>query len=167
MKTSLILLSAALLLGYAAPAQTKPATADQQTLARQLNQLLRDPAKPKQDVLIALNGCHVQQIIRDRDADVNLSNPLAVSFASGKSGWAVSTDKGFFELKMDFEWADVTAVSYARSDDDDAKGFYEIQIRRQKKNSNTTSELLLRTTDEAVVKNLVARLEKVRQGCGR
>lgn len=166
MTRSFVLLSTALLLAYSAPAQTKSAT-DQQALARQLNQLMRDPAKPKQDVLITLGGCHVQQIIRDRDADVNMTNPLAMSFASGKSGWAVSTSNGFFELKMDFEWADVTAVSYARSDDDDSKNFYEIQIKRQKKNSNTSSELLLHTTDETVVKSLVARLEKVRQSCGR
>ena len=166
MKKSFLLLSAALLLNYTAPAQTKSAP-DQLALARQLNQLMRDPAKPKQDVLITLTGCHVQQVIRDRDADVNMTNPLAMNFASGKSGWAVSTSNGFFELKMDFEWSDVTAVSYARSDDDDSEGFYEIQIKRQKKNSNTSSELLLHTTNEAVVKNLVARLEKVRLSCGR
>ncbi|WP_022821788.1 hypothetical protein [Hymenobacter norwichensis] len=167
MKKSFVLLSVALLLGYTAPAQTMSAAPKQLALARQLNQLMRDPAKPKQDVLIALNSCHVQQIIRDRDADVNLDNPLAMSFASGKSGWAVSSSNGFFELKMDFEWSDVTAVSYARSDDKDSKALYEIQIKRQKKNSTTNSELQLYTTDEAVVKNLVAQLNKLRQGCNQ
>jgi hypothetical protein len=103
MKRSFILLSAALLLGYMASAQTKPGTSSQVGLARQLNQLMRNPAKPKQDVLIALNGCHVQQTIRDQDAGLNIDNPLAVSYSSGKSGWAVNTSNGFFELKMDFE----------------------------------------------------------------
>jgi PBP1b-binding outer membrane lipoprotein LpoB len=68
---------------------------------------------------------------------------------------------------MDFEWSDVTAVSYAHSDDEDSKALYEIQIKRQKKNSTTSSELQLYTTDEAVVKNLVAQLNKLRQGCSR
>lgn len=167
MKTSFLLLSVALLLGHSAPAQTKSAPPEQLALARQLNQLMRDPAKPKQDVLIAFTGCHVQQIIRDQDANVNLTTPLAVSYSSGKSGWAVSTSNGFFELKMDFEWSDVTAVRYARSAENDPQAFYEIQIRRQKKNSTTSSDLLLYTTDEAVVKNLVARLDKLRQSCSQ
>jgi hypothetical protein len=61
----------------------------------------------------------------------------------------------------------VTAVSYARSDEDDSKAFYEIQIKRQKKNSTISSDLLLYTTDEALVKNLVGRLDKLRQSCSR
>jgi hypothetical protein len=68
---------------------------------------------------------------------------------------------------MNFEWSDVTAVRYARSDDEDSKALYEIQIKRQKKNSTNSSELQLYTNDEAVVKNLVARLNKLRQGCSR
>jgi hypothetical protein len=68
---------------------------------------------------------------------------------------------------MDFEWSDVRAVSYARSDDPDSKALYEIQIKRQKKNSTTSSDLQLYTTDEAVVKNLVAQLNKLRQNCSQ
>jgi hypothetical protein len=162
MKPGLLLL--ALLLGGTARAQTS--AADKQALAKELNQLLRDPGKPQQEVELKLSGCHAEQIIRDRKADVKTKEPINVSYNKGNSGWAVNLANGLFELKMDFEWSEVTAISYAHSDDKEDAKFYDLSIKRQRKGSTTTFDLTLYTTDEAVVKSLVRRLELVRKSCG-
>ena len=152
-----------LLLGSTATAQTASAT-EKQALAKQLNQLLRDPAKPKQEVKLEFNGCHVQQIIRDNDADVQMSQPVNVSVNKGNSDWAVNVGNGRFEMKMGFDWSEVTGLSYAPQTEDGQRT-YELRVKRQSKNSNVTTEMTLYTADEAVVKDLVRRLEKVRLGC--
>lgn len=163
MKTPLLLLGCLLLVGSAS-AQTST-TPDKQALARQLNQLLRDPRKPSQEVKLELSGCHVQQTIRDTDADVRMSRPVNVSVSKGSSDWSVSLENGRFEMKMGFDWRDVTALTYAPDTDDDGRHVYELRVKRQAKNGSTTTAMSLYTTDEAVVKDLVGRLEKVRQGC--
>jgi opacity protein-like surface antigen len=164
MKTSLLLLASLLILVSNTSAQTSPAT-EKQALARQLNQLLRDPRKPSQDVKLELSGCHVQQTIRDTDADVRMSQPVAVSVSKGSSDWSVNLDNGRFELKMGFDWQDVTALTYAPDTDDDGHRSYELRVKRQAKNSSTTTTMTLYTTDEAAVKELVRRLEQLRQSC--
>ena len=148
--------------GNAAQAQSTPA--ETQALAKQLNQLMRNPKKPKQDVTLTLRGCHAEQLIRDRGADVHLTNALALSYGGSNSGWAVKADNGVFELKMNFEWADVTSLTYQPATDDGQKHF-QIKITKHKKNSNISFELPLYTTSEATVKDLVRRLEQVRQSC--
>ncbi len=151
--------------GNAALAQVTPA--ETQALSKQLDQLMRNPKKPKQDATLTLRGCHAEQLIRDRDADVHMSNALALSYGSGSSGWAVRADNGIFELKMAFEWADVTALTYAPATDDDGQKHFEIKITKGKKGDSISFELSLYTASEATVKDLVSRLEKVRQSCGR
>ncbi|MBD2714144.1 hypothetical protein KBK19_03745 [Microvirga sp. STR05] len=163
MKQHVLLLGILLLLGSAATAQTV-AAAEKQALAKQLNQLLRDPAKPKQEVKLELDGCHVQQIIRDNDADVQMSQPVNVSVSKGSSDWAVNVGSGRFEMKMGFEWSEVTGLSYAPQTED-GRHTYELRVKRQSKNSNVTTEMTLYTADEAVVKDVVRRLEKVRLSC--
>lgn len=162
MKTS-VLVAAGLLWAGAASAQTVPA-AERQALATQLNQLLRDPKKPQQEVTVALAGCRFQQTIRDRQADVETSQPIAVSVSKGNSDWSVNVDNGFFEMKMGFEWSQVTELGYRRADD--GPRYFELRVKRRTKNSSLTNEMTLHTTDEAVVKSLVARLERLRRGCG-
>jgi hypothetical protein len=139
--------------------------AERQALVRQLNQLLRDPRQPSQEVKLELSGCHVQHTIRDTDADVHMSQPVAVSVSKGKSDLSVNLADGRFELKMGFDWQDVTALSYAPDTDEAGRHTYELRVQRQAKNSNTTTTMTLYTTDEAVVKDVVRRLDKVRQGC--
>ncbi|SHJ43281.1 hypothetical protein SAMN02745146_3152 [Hymenobacter daecheongensis DSM 21074] len=165
MKNRFFLLMAALiLLGGSARAQV-PA-AETQALAKQLAQLMRNPHKPKQDVYLKLSGCHAEQIIRDRDADVQTSKPLAVSYNSGNSGWAMKMDNGVFEMKLAFDWADVTSLTYTPETDDDGQKHYQIKIKKGKKGSNMSFDLPLYTTSEATVKDVVRRLEKLRQSCG-
>ena len=113
--TTLMLLAA---IGFGNAAQAQVTAAETQALSKQLDQLMRNPKKPKQDVHLVLNGCQAQQIIRDRDADVQMANPLAVSYG-GNSGWAVKVDNGVFEMKMGLNWADVTALTYAPGSDSD------------------------------------------------
>jgi|GEM_PF-2602353 len=153
------------LTGAAPAAQAQVTTAETQALAKQLAQLMRNPRKPKQDVYLKLDGCHAQQVIRDRDADVQAVKPVAMSFNSGSSGWAVKMDNGVFEMKMDFDWADVTALTYA-PDTDDGQKHYQINITKRKKGSNTSFDLPLYTTSEATVKDVMRRLEKLRRSCG-
>ena len=163
-----VLLSA-LVLSAPARAQAQTTAPAAQALAKEINQLMRNAQKPRQEVRLTLSGCHAQQLIRDQDADVHLSQALAMSYSSDKSGWAVKMDNGLFELKMDFEWADVTALRYARAEaDDDEPAHYQITITKHKKGSsgNTTFSLPLYTTNEAVVKDLTRRLEKLRLSCG-
>lgn len=163
MKTSFLLtltLFACSLQGWA-----QATSAETQAVVRQLNQLMRDPKKPKQDVALTLKGCHAEQLIRDRGADVHTSSPLAMSFNNGNSGWAVKMDNGVFEMKMSFDWADVTSLTYEPDTDDDGTKHYQINIKKSKKGNNVNFDLPLYTTDLAVVKDLTARLDKVRRGC--
>jgi hypothetical protein len=147
-----------------AQAQTTPAT-ETQALARQINQLMRNPQKPKQDMKLTLDGCHAEQLIRDRGADVQTSQPLAVSFNRGDSGWAMKMDNGVFEMKMSFEWANVTALTYEPVTDDKGQKHFNIKLNNQKKGSSSSFSLPLFTSDEAVVKDVTARLEKLRKRC--
>ncbi|WP_426060862.1 hypothetical protein [Hymenobacter sp. B1770] len=162
MKTLLLILSGSIC--SVAQAQTTPTT-ETQALARQINQLMRDPQKPKQELTLTLAGCHAEQLIRDRGADVQTSQPLAVSFNRGDSGWAMKMDNGVFEMKMSFEWANVTALTYEPTTNDKGQKHFNIKLNNQKKGSNTSFSLPLFTTNEAVVKDVTARLEKVRQRC--
>ncbi|MCB2406747.1 hypothetical protein [Hymenobacter lucidus] len=167
MKTILLAGVVLSICGAAMPAQAQTSAAEQQALMKQLDQLMQNPQKPKQDVHLALKGCHAEQIIRDRDADVQMSKALAVSYGGSNSGWAVRMDDGFFELKMSFDWAAVTTLSYAPDKgDDDEPPHYQIKIAKRKKGSSTTFELPLYTSNEATVKDVVRRLEKLRQSCG-
>ena len=168
MKT--LLFAGALLgiVGAASPVSAQASATEQQALMKQLDQLMRNPQKPKQELHLALKGCHAEQIIRDRDADVQMPKALAVSYGGSNSGWAMRMDNGFFELKMAFDWADVTTLSYAlaKDDDEDEPRHYEIKITKRKKGSTVNFELPLYTTNEATVKDVVRRLEKIRQSCG-
>ncbi|MCC2547349.1 hypothetical protein LJY25_12915 [Hymenobacter sp. BT175] len=156
--------------GLAAQAQT---TVDKQALAKELNGLMSNPATPTKKATVVLTDCQVDQIFRDSDADVTTSKPVSVTFNRGESatGWAVKAADGAFELRMSFEWRDVKSITYHRKEQDDDKAEktapYEIQIRRARKGNTTTSDFALYTTDEARVKDLVRRLELVRQSCGR
>ena len=163
MKTLVLLAVNLLVLAGATSAQTVSAT-EKQALAKQLNELMRDPKKPKQEVKLDLSGCHVQQIIRDQGADVRLSEPVAVSVNKGGSDWSVNLDNGKFEMKMGFEWSEVTAITYAAGTDDDHRT-YDLKVKRQSKNSNTTTSMSLYTSNKTLVKELVRRLEAVRQSC--
>ncbi|MCB2376503.1 hypothetical protein LGH70_02855 [Hymenobacter sp. BT635] len=146
--------------------QAQTAAAEQQALMQQLDQLMQDPKKPKQDVHLALRGCHAEQIIRDRGAEVQMSKPLAMSYGGGDSGgWAMRMADGFFELKMSFDWADVQALTYAPATNDDGQQHYQIKISKSRKGSNITFELPLYTSSEATVKDVVRRLEKLRNSC--
>ncbi|WP_046246376.1 hypothetical protein [Hymenobacter terrenus] len=170
MKNPLLVLALLGTTGPAAHAQATPA--ETKAVAQQLNRLMRNPKKPKQDLTLTMSGCHAEHIVRDRGADVKTSTPLGLSFNSGKSGWAMKMDNGVFEMKMSFDWADVTALTYERATDDDGQKHFQIKLNNHKKDSKGSSgpsvsfELPLYTTDEAVVKAMTARLEKVRQGCG-
>src|SRR4051794_9249230 len=103
MKTSFLLILA--LFALHLPGRAQATSAETQAVVRQLNQLMRNPKKPKQDVTLTFKGCHAEQLIRDRDADVHTASPLAMSFNNGDSGWAVKMDDGVFEMKMSFDWA--------------------------------------------------------------
>ncbi|UOQ72833.1 hypothetical protein [Hymenobacter cellulosilyticus] len=168
MKTTSFTLTLLAALAAATPSQAQaPAATEQQALMKDLDRLMRNPQKPKQELHLALKGCHAEQIIRDREADVEMPKPLAVSYGGSNSGWSMSMDKGYFELKMAFEWADVTSITYALEKDEDEPKHYEIKIVKHKKGSNISFELPLYTTNEATVKDVVRRLEKVRQNCLR
>jgi hypothetical protein len=167
MKTILFAVAFLGAVGASRSSKAQASAAEQQALMKQLDQLMRNPEKPKQDVHLALQGCHAEQIIRDKGADVQIPKPLAVSYGGSGSGWAMRMDNGFFELKMSFEWADVTSLTYALAKaDEDEPRHYEIKIAKQKKGSSTSFELPLYTSNEAIVKDVVRRLEKVRQSCG-
>lgn len=171
MKTFLIflaLLGAALSshrAGAQSPAPESPTEA--QALTKQLNLLMRNPKKPKQDVTLTLKGCLGEQLIRDRGADVQTSTPLAFSFNHGNSGWAMRMDNGVFEMRMSFSWADITTLTYEPATDDNGQKHFQIKLINHKKGNNTNFEMPLYTTDEATVKQLVARLDKVRRSCGQ
>ncbi|MBD2766929.1 hypothetical protein IC235_03365 [Hymenobacter sp. BT664] len=162
MKTSALLL---VLFGAAGAAQAQVPPAETQAVAQQLNRLMRNPQNPNQEVTLTLNGCGGEQLIRDRGAKAHTSQPLGLSFNRGKSGWAVKMDNGIFEMKMSFEWADVTALTYEPATDDDGQKHFQVKANSRKKGSSISLEFPLYTTNEAVVKEVVGRLEKVRQGC--
>jgi len=162
MKTILLLL--ALLLAGTAQAQTS--ATDKQALASQLNKLMRDPEKPTQSVRFVFTGCHVQQIIRDNDADVHPSEAVAVSYSHNGNGAGVNLSEGVFELKFEFNWSDVAAVSCEK----EAEGpYYQLRIKRGKKDGSssttTTTSTTLYTTNAATAHDLTRRLEAVRQSC--
>ena len=159
MKKLLFLLVALVYSVSAAQAQS----AETQSLAKRLNQLMRDPAKPKQKVSIVLGECYVQQVIRDNDADVKTSKPIAVSYGSGASGWGASVADGAFEMKMSFAWKEVTSITYEPETEKDGRKHFQLLI---KKGSDNSFDLPLFTNDEATVRDLVQRLKKVRQSCG-
>jgi hypothetical protein len=163
MKTSFLLALSLFAFGFPGWAQTP--SAETQAVVRQLNQLMRNPNKPKQDVPLTLQGCHAEQLIRDRGADVHTTSPLAMSFHKGDSGWAVKMDNGVFEMRMRCDWADVTALTYAPATDDDGTTHYQLTLKKSKKGSNVSFDLPLYTTDLAVVKDLTTRLDHVRQRC--
>ncbi|WP_045688900.1 hypothetical protein [Hymenobacter sp. AT01-02] len=164
MKRILLLLSG-LAFAKEAAAQNSP-TPSQVTLSRQLNELMRNPAKPQQQVLMTMNGCHVQQIIRDQQTDTGLSRPVVVSVSKGTSEWAVKVDESLFELKMGFEWPQITKLSYRiAGQEEDEPRHYEIVFERHQNSRSATISLPLYTTDEQVVKNIVRRLEAQRQAC--
>ena len=158
MKTILLLL--ALLLTGAAQAQTS--AADKQALAKQLNELMRDPKKPGQAARITLSGCHIQQTIRDEKADVHPEEPINVSYSKGGSGAGFSLGEGVFELKFDFDWADVAAVTYEKEADGP---YFQLHIKRGRNGSTASLNNTLYTTKEATVRDLVRRLELVRLSC--
>lgn len=145
-------------------ASAQVAPSETQALSKQLTQLMRNPKKPKQDVQLNLNGCSAEQVIRDRDADVQMTKPLAVSYG-GNSGWAVKVDNGIFEMKMGLNWADVTSLTYEPSSDSDGQKYFEIKITKAKKNDSSSFEFPLYTTNETTVKDVVRRLDKVRRSC--
>ena len=167
MKKHLLALGLGGVLSYSTTALAQAPPTETQALTKQLNQLMRNPKKPKQDVTLTLSGCHAEQLIRDRDADVQTSKPLAVSFNTGNSGWAMKMDNGVFEMKMSFEWADVTALTYEPVKDDDGTKHFQIKLTKGKKGNHMSFEMPLYNTSEAIVKDVVGRLEKVRQSCGR
>jgi hypothetical protein len=167
MKKLLLTALAAALLPFGA-AHAQAPTAEVQSLMQRVNQLMRNPAKPQQEIRLEMSGCHATQTIRDKDADVNMNRPIAVSYSKGQSGWAVNMADGFFELKMDFNWSDVKPLTYKLSDDEDkGERHYQINIQRQNQNGkgSTSFSLPLFTTDEGVVRDVVARLERVRKQC--
>lgn len=164
-----LLLAAAACFALAGSAHAQSSAADTKALAQRLNQLMRDPKKPHQEVRLDMNGCHATQVIRDTKADVKSSAPISVSYnKGGDAGWAANVADGKFELSLDFEWREVETLTYARGKDaDDAP--YQIKIKRVRKSGTSSSsmnfDLPLFTSDERVVRDVVARLEKVRQSC--
>lgn len=166
MKKLLLVLALGGFFGHSTTALAQAPPTETQALTKQLNQLMRNPKKPKQDVTLTLSGCHAEQLIRDRDADVQASKPLAVSFNTGNSGWAMKMDNGVFEMKMRFEWADVTALTYEPVKDNDGSKHFQIKVAKGRKSNLMSFEMPLYTTSEATVKDVVGRLEKVRQSCG-
>ena len=148
---------------HTARAQAPPA--ETQALVKQLNQLMRNPQKPKQDVTLTLSGCHAEQLIRDRGADVHTSKPLAVSFNTGNSGWAMKMNEGVFEMKMSFEWADITSLTYEPVTNDDGPKHFQIKLAKGSKGNHMNFEMPLYTTSEATVQDVLRRLEKVRHSC--
>jgi len=133
--TTLMLLAA---ISFGSAAQAQVTAAETQALSKQLAQLMRNPKKPKQDVHLMLNGCQAQQIIRDRDADVQMNNPLAVSYG-GNSGWAVKVDNGVFEMKMGLNWADVTSLTYEPGSDSDARSITRSKSPRLRRATTAAS----------------------------
>ena len=138
-------------------------SAETQALAKRLNQLMRDPAKAKQEVSVVLTDCHVEQVVRDNDADVKVSKPISVSYGSDQSGWAAKVANGAFEMKMSFAWKEVTSITYEPETEKDGRKHFQLLIKNDNDNS---FDMPLFTNDEATVRDLVQRLKKVRQSCG-
>lgn len=142
-------------------------------LARQLNQLMRDPQEPDTEVQIAFSDCHFTQLIRKyRTQPTNGATTVQVSHQKNGGEWAVkSDDKVEFELKLGSDWNQITALSYAPAKrEKTGETYYELKIRRERKEGDTSSttsfELPLYTTNEATVRTLVRQLEQLRRNCG-
>ena len=60
----------------------------------------------------------------------------------------------------------MTALTYEPVKDDDGSKHFQIKVAKGKKSNHMSFEMPLYTTSEATVKDVVARLEKVRQSCG-
>jgi opacity protein-like surface antigen len=163
-----LLLAALLLAGTAAQAQT---SAEVQALTRRLNELAHDPSEPATEIKATLSNCHFTEVIRKyRTAGSGESGNFQVSHQKNGSDWAVkSDDKVEFELRLGVEWSQVTSLTYAAAHDDKKNShYYEIKIKRQAPgtDNSTTLEMPVYTADEAVVRDLVQRMEKVRRSCG-
>ena len=141
MKTLLASLALFVAVCSSTTASAQVAPSETQALSKQLAQLMRNPKKPKQDVQLNLNGCSAEQVIRDRDADVQMTKPLAVSYG-GNSGWAVKVDNGIFEMKMGLNWADVTSLTYEPSSDSDGQKYFEVKSRKPKRTTAAASNFL-------------------------
>lgn len=142
-------------------------------LARQLNQLLHDPQEPEMEVRVLLTDCHFTQLIRRyRTRPAEGTTSIQVSHEKNGADWAVkSDDKVEFELKLGSDWEQITSLTYApATHEKTGQRYYELKIRRERKengrSANATFELPLHTTDEAVVRDLVSRLNQVRRNCG-
>lgn len=163
-----LLLAGLLLAGTAAHAQT---STEVQNLTRRLNELARNPDEPGTEINASLTNCHFTEVIRKyRTKGNGEAGNFQVSHQKNGADWAVkSDDKVEFELRMGVEWSQVTSLTYAPAHDDKKnRRYYEIKIKRQPpgKDDSTTLEMPVYTTDEAVVRELVQRLEKVRRSCG-
>ncbi|SNC76123.1 hypothetical protein SAMN06265337_3226 [Hymenobacter gelipurpurascens] len=164
----LLLLAGLLLAGTVAQAQS---SAEVQALTRRLNELARDPDEPATEIRATLSNCHFTEVIRKyRTAGSGESGNFQVSHQKNGADWAVkSDDKVEFELRLGVEWSQVTSLTYVPAHNDKKdRHYYEIKIKRQPpgKSDSTTLEMPVYTTDEAVVRDLVQRLEKVRRSCG-
>lgn len=151
-------------------AQTSTSSA---ALARQLNQLMRDPEKSETEIRVLLTDCHFTQLIRKyRTQPTDGTTSIQVSHEKNGADWAVkSNDKVEFELKLGSDWSQVTGIAYAPATrDKTGQPYYQLKIRREQKASGssnrTTFELPLYTSDEAVVRELVHQLDQVRRSCG-
>ncbi|QJX46393.1 hypothetical protein HMJ29_05365 [Hymenobacter taeanensis] len=159
-------LAGLLLAGASAQAQSTP---EVQALTRRLNELARNPDEPATEVRAQLSNCHFTEVIRKYRRDGSASGAFQVSHQKNGADWAVkSDDKVEFELRLGVEWSQVTALTYAPAHDEEKnRHYYEIKITRRPpgKNDSTTLEMPVYTTDEAVVRDLVQRLEKIRRSC--
>ncbi|TGE09747.1 hypothetical protein [Hymenobacter fodinae] len=161
-----LFLAGLLLAGASAQAQS---TTEVQALTRRLNELARDPDEPETEVRAQLSNCHFTEVIRKYRTDGSSSGAFQVSHQKNGADWAVkSDDKVEFELRMGVEWSQVTALTYAPAHNEEKnRRYYEIKITRRPpgKSDTTTLEMPVYTSDEAVVRDLVQRLEKVRRSC--
>jgi hypothetical protein len=161
-----LFLAGLLLAGASAQAQS---TTEVQALTRRLNELARNPDEPATDIRAQLSNCHFTEIIRKYRTEGSGGGAFQVSHQKNGADWAVkSDDKVEFELRMGVEWSQVTTLAYAPAHDDKTdRRYYEIKITRRPpgKNDTTTLEMPVYTTDEALVRDLVQRLEKVRRSC--
>lgn len=141
-------------------------------LAQRLNQLMHDPKEPDTEVRVALSDCHFTQLIRKYRARPDEgATTIQVSHQKNGGEWAVkSNDKVEFELKLGSDWNQITALTYAPATrEKTGEKYYELKIKREQKgkngSSNTSFELPLYTSDEALVRDLVRQLEQVRRNC--
>ncbi|TGD81612.1 hypothetical protein [Hymenobacter wooponensis] len=162
-----LFLAGLLLAGASAQAQS---VTEVQALTRRLNELARNPDEPTTEVRAQLSNCHFTEVIRKYRTEASGAGTFQVSHQKNGADWAVKSDnKVEFELRMGVEWSQVTALTFAPAHDNETnRRYYEIKITRRPpgKDDTTTLEMPVYTTDEAVVRDLVQRLEKVRRSCG-